>query len=59
MEKGAIQKLDPVDDVEEENLLQRMGEGERETILAFLKGKGDFIVIDDKKGAGFLRSAHD
>ncbi len=33
------------------------GPGERETIRLFSRGKGDFIVIDDRKGASFCRNA--
>ena len=32
-----------------------MGEGEKKTIQAYLEHGGDFIIIDDKKGAGFCR----
>lgn len=33
------------------------GSGERETIRLFSRGEGDFIVIDDRKGASFCRNA--
>jgi hypothetical protein len=33
------------------------GPGERETIRLFLRGEGDFVIIDDRKGAGFCKSA--
>jgi hypothetical protein len=33
------------------------GPGERETIRLFIRGEGDFIVIDDRKGASFCRNA--
>ena len=32
------------------------GLGERDTIRLFSRGDGDFIIIDDRKGAGFCRS---
>lgn len=33
------------------------GRGERETILLFAQGAGDFVLIDDRRGAGCCRSA--
>jgi predicted nucleic acid-binding protein len=33
------------------------GPGERETIRLYARGEGDFVIIDDRKGAGFCRSA--
>ena len=33
------------------------GPGERDTIRLFLRGEGDFVIIDDRKGAGFCKSA--
>ncbi|MGD8368021.1 MAG: hypothetical protein PVG78_10285 [Desulfobacterales bacterium] len=33
------------------------GAGERETIRLYARGEGDFVIIDDRKGAGFCRSA--
>lgn len=33
------------------------GSGERETIRLFSQGKGNFVVIDDRKGAAFCRDA--
>jgi hypothetical protein len=32
------------------------GPGERDTIRLFFRGHGDFIIIDDRKGAGFCRN---
>lgn len=32
-----------------------MGAGERETILLYLEGAGDFVLIDDRRGAAFCR----
>jgi predicted nucleic acid-binding protein len=32
------------------------GAGERETIQLFSQGKGDFVVIDDRRGAAFCRN---
>jgi hypothetical protein len=32
------------------------GSGERETIRLFSQGEGDFVIIDDRKGAGFCRN---
>lgn len=31
------------------------GRGERDTICQYLSGTGEFILIDDKKGAGYCR----
>jgi hypothetical protein len=33
------------------------GSGERETIRLYGSGEGDFVIIDDRKGAGFCRRA--
>ena len=33
------------------------GPGERETIRLFCRGEGDFVMIDDRKGAGFCKNA--
>jgi len=38
--------------------LERMGGGERDTILLFQSGWGNFIIIDDKKGARYCRETH-
>ena len=35
--------------------LSALGKGEKDTILLFLCGAGDFIIIDDGRGAGFCR----
>ena len=32
------------------------GSGERETVRLFSQGEGDFVIIDDRKGAGFCRN---
>jgi hypothetical protein len=37
--------------------LHHMGAGERDCIRAFLGGHGDFILLDDGKGAGYCRRA--
>ncbi|MFZ7125290.1 MAG: hypothetical protein ACOWWM_03935 [Desulfobacterales bacterium] len=36
--------------------LERLGAGERDTIMAFLNGSGSFILIDDGPAAGYCRS---
>lgn len=35
--------------------LHKLNRGERDTILYFLKGENDFIIIDDGKGAKYCR----
>ena len=35
--------------------LSVLGKGEKDTIMLFLSGKGDYIIIDDGRGAGFCR----
>jgi len=35
--------------------LSALGNGEKDTIMLFLNGDGDFIIIDDGRGAGFCR----
>lgn len=37
------------------DLPDRFGAGERETIMLFGKGAGDFIIIDDGRGAAWCR----
>jgi hypothetical protein len=36
--------------------LDSLGEGERDTLLHFCDGQGDFVVIDDGRGARYCRS---
>lgn len=36
-------------------VLSALGNGEKETIMLFLNGDVDFIIIDDGRGAGFCR----
>jgi len=35
--------------------LSVLGNGEKDTIMLFLDGNGDFVIIDDGRGAGFCR----
>jgi len=35
--------------------LSTLGNGEKDTIILFLYGDGDFVLIDDGRGAGFCR----
>ena len=35
--------------------LSALGKGEKDTIMLFLNGDADFIIIDDGRGAGFCR----
>lgn len=37
--------------------LDRLGPGERDCIRAYLGGQGDFLLMDDGRGAGFCRRA--
>lgn len=57
VETGVIRKIAPfTDNREPEPPFRSLDAGERETILAYLIGHGNFIVIDDKKAASYLRT---
>jgi hypothetical protein len=53
---GCAQVLAPPDEESAPPVvLRRLGAGERDCIRAFLDGHGDFILMDDGKGAGYCR----
>jgi predicted nucleic acid-binding protein len=39
----------------EDRLIESLGRGERDTILLYLQGCGDLVILDDGKGAGFCK----
>lgn len=58
-ERGALEIIDSdklgKNPVRKEPDLTRLGAGERETIRLYYHDQGDFIIIDDGKGAGVCR----
>lgn len=56
IEKGRVSLVEISSFGGAERLPTKLDDGERETILAYFHGHGEFIVIDDKKGAQYLRN---
>ena len=46
-------EVDSMQVINEKKGLSSLNRGERETIIQFLSGMGDFILLDDGKGARF------
>ena len=46
-------QVDSMQVINEKKGLSSLNRGERETIIQFLSGMGDFILLDDGKGARF------
>ena len=52
---GALSPAEPGPEPEYPSMMA-LGDGERETLMAYQNGQGDFVIIDDGRGAAACRS---
>ena len=54
-EEGLIHVADAHDMIRPVDEMERLGRGERDTILLYLAGAGEFIILDDGRGSAYCR----